>query len=348
MKSFIDTNKGYKKITKFNKKHINGLMKYCGYKSFKDFKSTMKLHNHRVVNIQYNDELEDTGTLTIDQQHEIHDYHTFALDCGIYTYNSYWFPKMEGSTGTTVDTLETGQSLGNLEDLQYFLRKLYNSLKIPYDRFSDNPIPVEKAETISYEEYRFGKFIIRIQKQFAKGIFEAFCTHLKLIGIWEKFKINKRSFTIDFVRPISFDLHEQSRLLNLRMDNFNRATEHEMFSKDLAAKKYLGYSDADLEENYKKLEAEMIRAAYFNRRVDSVAEIGTPYGSDIQAATGGGEEDLEGFEGGAEGAEGSGGVGAGGESPEGTEGAEGETGGEPNVSATPEGGATTPEPEGEF
>jgi len=250
---------------------------------------------------------------------------------------SYWFPKIEGSAGTTVNSLQSGQSLGNLEDLNYFLKKLYNSLKIPYNRFSDTPIPVEKSDTISYEEYRFSKFINRLQDQFAKGIFSSFVTHLKLNGIWEKFKLNKRSFTINFVRPTSFDLFEQQRLLNLRMDNFNRATEHEMFSKDQAAKKYLGMSDGDLEANYKALEAEMIRVAYLNRKVDSVAEYGTPYGSDIQAVVSGGED--EGFEGDDIGGDIGGDVG----------GAEPEVSAEPVNAETPETTPeTAPEPEGEF
>ncbi len=337
MNKFREVNKGYKPIKKFSRKHITGLMKYCGYTGFKEFKKTIDLHNHRIVNIKYLTEREDTGTLTIDQQHEIHDYHTFALECGVYTYNSYWFPKVEGSAGTTVNSLQSGQSLGNLEDLNYFLKKLYNSLKIPYNRFSDTPIPVEKSDTISYEEYRFSKFINRLQDQFAKGIFSSFVTHLKLNGIWEKFKLNKRSFTINFVRPTSFDLFEQQRLLNLRMDNFNRATEHEMFSKDQAAKKYLGMSDGDLEANYKALEAEMIRVAYLNRKVDSVAEYGTPYGSDITAVVSGGED--EGFEGDDIGGDIGGDVG----------GAEPEVSAEPVNAETPETTPeTAPEPEGEF
>jgi len=207
---------------------------------------------------------------------------------------NYFFPKMDGASGTTVQSLQSGQSLGNLEDLQYFLRKLYLSLKVPFDRFSDQPVPVEKSETISYEEYRFGKFIMRIQQQFAKGLFNGFCTHLKLIGLWEKFKMTKRSFKIVFTRPTSFDLYEQQKLLNLKMDNFNRATENEMFSKDLAAMKYLGLSEQELEDNFTRVEAEMLRAAYLNRKVDSITEYGTPYGADVAQTTGGGEEDMEG------------------------------------------------------
>lgn len=256
---------------------------------------------------------------------------------------NYFFPKMDGSSGSTVNTLQSGQSLGNLEDLQYFLRKLYLSLKVPFDRFSEQPIPVEKSETISYEEYRFGKFVMRIQQQFAKGLFHGFITHLKLIGLWEKFKLNKRSCKIVFTKPTNFDLYEQQRLINLRMDNFNKATEHEMFSKDLAAIKYLKMSEHDLAQNYKYVESEMLRAAYLNRKVDSISEYGTPYGADVAATTGAGAEGELG--GGGLGDIGLGNLGGG----------KPEAGGE--VNATPEGGAKTePEaggeetaqPEGEF
>ena len=39
--------------------------------------------------------------------------------------DAYWFPKREGSTGTEVNTLPGGQNLGELQDLVYFVKKLY-------------------------------------------------------------------------------------------------------------------------------------------------------------------------------------------------------------------------------
>ena len=43
----------------------------------------------------------------------------------------YWLPRREGGRGTEITTLPGGQNLGELDDVQYFRRKLYESLNVP-------------------------------------------------------------------------------------------------------------------------------------------------------------------------------------------------------------------------
>jgi hypothetical protein len=192
---------------------------------------------------------------------------------------SYWFPKPEGSNGTTVESLGGAGSLGELEDLQYFLRKLYLSLKVPYNRFEEPTTGMEKGETLSYEEYRFAKFIMRIQAQMARGLTESFISHLQLVGIWKKFKLNRRSFCVMFTPPTSFELYEQQKLLNLKMENYATATQNEGdFSKDLAKKKFLGMTDNEIQQHQDGIEKERIREAMLERKVSNVEEYGTPDG----------------------------------------------------------------------
>jgi hypothetical protein len=211
---------------------------------------------------------------------------------------SYWFARPEGSQGTQVTPLQGGQNLGELQDLHYFLRKLYIALKVPFNRFADQPVSYEKAETISYEEYRFSKFVMRIQTQFAKGLYDAFITHLKLTGMWEKFKMNRRMILVRFTPPMSFELYEQQKLLNVKMENFNTATQNEMFSKDLAAIKYLGWNEETIRDNARALEKELIRNAYINRKAMNIEQFGNPHGPEIGAPGAEGMEGMPGMEGG--------------------------------------------------
>ena len=37
----------------------------------------------------------------------------------------YWLPRREGGRGTEITTLPGGQNLGEIDDIQYFQRKLY-------------------------------------------------------------------------------------------------------------------------------------------------------------------------------------------------------------------------------
>lgn len=197
---------------------------------------------------------------------------------------SYWFPKPEGSQGTTVESLAGAQSLGELDDLQYFLRKLYISLKIPYNRFEENSgNPKQAEETISYEEFRFAKFIMRLQSRFAKGINDAFITHLQLIGLWDKFKLNNRSFFIEFIPPSTYDLYRSQQIIKIKMETYNSIIEDESFSKDVAKRKYLDMTENDIMENNKGLEMEAIRAALLERKISNIKETGLP----IDPITGG-------------------------------------------------------------
>jgi len=51
----------------------------------------------------------------------------------------YWFANRSGGKGTTVDVLDETGNLGEINDILYFQKKLYRSLKIPLNRIADNP-----------------------------------------------------------------------------------------------------------------------------------------------------------------------------------------------------------------
>ena len=46
----------------------------------------------------------------------------------------YWLPRREGGRGTEITTLPGGENLGQLEDVEYFQRKLYKAMHVPVSR----------------------------------------------------------------------------------------------------------------------------------------------------------------------------------------------------------------------
>ena len=46
----------------------------------------------------------------------------------------FWLPRREGGRGTEITTLPGGQNLGELSDVQYFQKKLYQALNVPTSR----------------------------------------------------------------------------------------------------------------------------------------------------------------------------------------------------------------------
>jgi hypothetical protein len=79
----------------------------------------------------------------------------------------FWLPRREGGKGTEIVTLPAGQNLSEMEDVDYFRRKLYRALNLPPSRIDPGAgFNLGRASEISRDELRFIKFIHRMQAQF--------------------------------------------------------------------------------------------------------------------------------------------------------------------------------------
>ena len=78
----------------------------------------------------------------------------------------FWLPRREGGRGTEITTLPGGQNLGELKDVEYFKKKLYNSLNLPPSRLTDDNkgFNLGKSTEVLSDELKFGKFIGRLRK----------------------------------------------------------------------------------------------------------------------------------------------------------------------------------------
>lgn len=173
--------------------------------------------------------------------------------------DAYWFAKRAGSEGTSVTKLAPGQNLGQLDDLLYFVKKLYKALKVPVTRVNPEDA-YNDGESVLREELKFARFIIRLQQRMASGIKPGFITHLKLTGIWKELKIRENSFEIEFNVPTNFYELRENQKLQLKFESFNTITQNEFVSKTYAQKKYLGWTDHDILANreFMRKDAEFI------------------------------------------------------------------------------------------
>jgi hypothetical protein len=236
-KQFLEDNINKSWCNRFTEPNVGAVIKHYGYKNYSHFRKEVGLYNHKITNIEYLKDPIKVGTLTIDKDHEIHDYHTFALDCGIYTFNS---------------------NLGSLEDLMYFTKKLYKTLKVPTNRL-DPADPFKDGTEITREELRFARFIIRIQCQLAKGLKQSFITHLKLRekkkddekseSIWEQLKLREHQIDVSFNMPTSFAVMRDQQIFNIKKENFTGIASNELMSQSFCQKYYLGLTPDQMGEN---------------------------------------------------------------------------------------------------
>jgi len=162
--------------------------------------------------------------------------------------DNFWFAKRAGSEGTTIDQLAGASNLGELTDLMYFVKKLYQSLKVPTTRLDPQDAFRDGTEMLR-EELKFARFIIRQQQLFSNGIKNSFITHLQMKGYWKEFELSEESLQIEFNVPTNFYELRESQKLELKVNNFGSLVANESVSPTFAQKRYLNWTDIDIKAN---------------------------------------------------------------------------------------------------
>lgn len=106
----------------------------------------------------------------------------------------FWMPRREGGKGTEITTLPGGQNLGQMEDVDYFKQKLYQSLNVPISRLQPNQnFSLGRSNEVTRDELKFMKFIDRLRNKFSVLILD--CLRIQLIAKniiapedWDKIK----------------------------------------------------------------------------------------------------------------------------------------------------------------
>ena len=87
--------------------------------------------------------------------------------------DDYWLPRKDGGRGTEVTTLQQGQAWQDLNDLEWFQKKVLRALNVPFGRYqSENAFSSGRSMEITREEVRFAKFVAYLRSNFSQGLIE--------------------------------------------------------------------------------------------------------------------------------------------------------------------------------
>ena len=171
-----------------------------------------------------------------------------------------WIPKSSDSSGVSIETIGGDPKWGELDDLNYFLRKLYRALKVPASRFVSNngQGPEDKnyqhTDEISYDEYRFAKYVNRSLTCFARGLKDGLMNHLKLTGTWQRADLHVQNVRIVIAPPIEIEIYKNQKLMENKISNYNSFADSDKgISMEFAQRKILGFTKEEIDENRRML-----------------------------------------------------------------------------------------------
>ena len=175
----------------------------------------------------------------------------------------FWLPRREGGKGTEITTLPAGQNLGQMEDVQYFLKKLLQSLSVPYSRLEQQGggmVGMGRTTEITRDELRFNKFIGRLRNKFSQLFDHALSTQLALKGIctreeWDKFK---EDIFYDYKKDNNFTELKEAELLQQRLQLVTVIDPFvgKYYSQEWVKKNVLRLTDEQIEEMQKQIDSE--------------------------------------------------------------------------------------------
>ena len=174
----------------------------------------------------------------------------------------FWLPRREGGRGTEISTLPGGENLGQIDDILYFQRRVYNALNVPITRMSaeENPFQFGRTTEVSREEIQFQKFIDRLRSRFSQLFLGILKKHLILKNIiteqdWNDFYPYIR---VDYARDNYFTELKEAEILRERMQTMEVMRDYigTYFSREWAMRNVLRMNDEDIDTEIKRLEKE--------------------------------------------------------------------------------------------
>ena len=165
----------------------------------------------------------------------------------------FWLPRREGGKGTEITSLPGGQNLGEMEDIEYFKRKLYKALNVPITRMeAENNFNLGRASEITRDELKFTKFIARLRNKFTTLFDNLLETQLILTGVTTRaeFREMREHIHYDFLEDNHFSELKNAELMGDRLRLLGEVDSFvgKYFSKDYVMKDVLRMNEDDIKK----------------------------------------------------------------------------------------------------
>ena len=173
----------------------------------------------------------------------------------------FWLPRREGGRGTEITTLPGGQNLGEMDDVDYFRRKLYKSLNVPITRMeSENQFNLGRTSEVTRDELKFTRFIERLRARFTHLFDNLLEIQLVLKGVINRkqWKELREDLYYDFPQDNYFTELKNAEVLTERLRLMSEVEEYvgKYYSLDWVRKNILQMSEEEIRDMDKQIKAE--------------------------------------------------------------------------------------------
>ena len=173
----------------------------------------------------------------------------------------FWLPRREGGRGTEITTLDGGQNLGEMEDVEYLLKKVYRSLNVPISRMeSESGFNMGRSAEITRDEVKFYKFIEKLRIRFSDIFSQLLRVQLILKGVMSQEDWDRISSDIRFMfnQDSYFSELKQTEIFKDRLDVLTQIEEYagKYYSTDWIRKNVLQQSEEEILQIDSEIEKE--------------------------------------------------------------------------------------------
>jgi hypothetical protein len=181
----------------------------------------------------------------------------------------FWLPRREGGRGTEISTLPGGENLGQIQDIEYFLTRLYKALNVPVSRLEPQQgFSLGRTTEITRDELKFMKFVDGLRLKFSQLFDELLRVQLILKNIltedeWKKYK---QHICYDFLKDNNFTELKETELIRERMTTLALVDPYQgkYFSVDWIRKNVLRQTDEDIKIIDQQIEEEAMNPRFQN------------------------------------------------------------------------------------
>jgi len=161
---------------------------------------------------------------------------------GLSLFKDIFVPQREGGSGTRIEMLQGGTAFQNMDDINYFVKKILRTMNIPLEYLGEE---ANRTQSLSQMDQKFARYIERIQKQVVKTLNKMLAIELWLKGFK---KDDLSNFTVELTPPSSVKEIAEVDIFNQKINLVSTIKALGLFPDAWILKKILKMSEREISD----------------------------------------------------------------------------------------------------